>query len=186
MAPQSGRTYPHIFYQSHVPIDTSRRKMKNLVANEGVFMNKIFLVLLCSIFSSAHADLIGTYTGCGDFLAIGKQQIFFHLVKIPTGFNDEDFKYTAAFVLGKSSVSTFFPEVQFNEDNTRILMKTEIIPRHDYGLIIKAIRIRILKDQSLQGEYVSNSAIPGEFASHGFWAAVKVDPTKKMPVLKCN
>jgi len=185
--PSSGANIPPYFLLTPLrDIDDSTTGVGAVESSREKNMSKIFLVLSFFIFSTAHADLSGTYTGCGDFSTVGKQQIFFHLVKIPTGFNDEDFKYTAGFVMGKSSVASFFPEVQFNEDMSKMLMKVEIIPRHDYGLIIKAIRIQILKDQSLQGEFVANSAIPGEFAIHGAWAAIKVDPRKKMPVLKCN
>lgn len=151
-------------------------------------MNPLVFVLAL-LFSTAQAhDLVGSYTGCGTFSATGTHQIYFHLVKSPTGFGPEDFEYTAAFVWKQGVVATFFPKVIFNEDRSRLLMRTEIVPRKDYGLIIKAIMIDVQADGSLQGSYSSNASVGGNSGAvaKGIWGATKVDDRKPLPTLNCK
>ena len=152
-------------------------------------MYKFIIIFSLLFISSAQAtDLTGSYTGCGTFAATGTHQIYFHLVKSPTGFGPDDFEYTAAFVWKQGVVATFFPSVKINEDQSKLLMRTEIVPRKDYGLIVKAIMIQVLPDQTLSGTYVSNASVGGNSGAlaKGVWTARKVDDSQPLPTLNCK
>lgn len=165
------------------------RPAQTLYPFKGGRLKHILFTFGFLFFSSAYAtDLTGSYTGCGTFAATGTHQIYFHLVKSPTGFGPEDFEYTAAFVWKQGVVATFFPTVLVNEDQSRILMRAEVTPRKDYGLIVKAIMIQVLPDQSLSGTYTSNASVGGNSGAiaRGVWTAKKVDDSQPLPTLNCK
>lgn len=126
-----------------------------------------FLVLTLGL-SAAHAelpDLTGNYTGCGTHSASGNQQMVLILVKIRTGFGENDFKYTGGFYLKTNSAQVatdFFSDVKIDPATLRILMLAEIKPVRDFGMIAKSLEAKINPDGSITGSLLTNAS-----GSHG-------------------
>ncbi len=148
------------------------------------------LLLLSLIFGSVNtqaAELEGTYVGCGVSSAFGPAQAIFHLVKMRTGFGENDFQYAAAFGwYGKENGDNFFPKVTFNADGTKMLMKIEVNPKVDYGLIVKSLYVEVQPDgETLVGSYRANSTQADGLLLSGDWTAKRLD-TNKIPKLNCR
>ena len=148
---------------------------------------RILLTIFALFFSIAHAepDLTGSYIGCGKSVAFYNNTVIFHLLKIPTGFGPKDFQYTASFSW-KGISETYFSEIAFDETNTKMLMRINITPRRDYGLIIKTLTVESLPDGSLVGAYHSNSIVHPGLLAIGTWTAKKFNPEAGIPAISCR
>lgn len=107
------------------------------------------------------------------------------MLKIPTGFGPKDFQYTASFSW-KGISETYFSEIAFDETNTKMLMRINITPRRDYGLIIKTLTVESLPDGSLVGAYHSNSIVHPGLLAIGTWTAKKFNPEAGIPIVHCG
>lgn len=153
--------------------------MKNLVI--------AVLLLGFSVGSFVHADkdMSGTYVGCGQYNGIGKRAVIFTLLRQPTGFDAGQAKYTAGLIWQGIS-KTFFPDVQVSQDLAHYLMKVDIVPRADYGMIVKTVRVDILADGSIEGLYYSNSMDQNGFVATGFFKAVRTADGQTNFVVNCT
>lgn len=144
-------------------------------------------LLFASIAASADIpDLTGNYTGCGISSSLGKHQAVLVIVKMPTGFGKDDFRYTGGFYwFGAGATGAdFFTDIQIDEPSSRFLMRAEIKPLHDFGVIAKTIMAHILPDGSIEGELLMNATdSEGEF-QHGTWTVRRVQASS-IPSLNC-
>ena len=149
-------------------------------------MKNLFVIMLMmsSLVFAAEEDLSGSYYGCGVHSVFGPKPMNFHLVKMRTGFAEKDVFYAAGFVWMSIS-ETYFPEVKFNDDKTEMLMNVSMVPKRDYGMIVKTLHVKFLPGGSLEGEYRSNSTGDGNKVSYGKWTARKLASGAAIPT-KCN
>lgn len=141
-------------------------------------------LMMSSLAFAAEEDLSGSYYGCGVHSVFGKKQLNFHLVKMRTGFTEKDVFYAAGFVWQGVS-ETYFPEVKFSGDKTEMLMNVSMLPKRDYGMIVKTLHVKFLPDGRIEGEYRSNSTGDGNKVSYGKWTARKLASGEAIPT-KCN
>lgn len=153
------------------------------------------LLLACLTLTTFHlkaADLTGNYTGCGEITSLGKRQAVLVLVKMPTGFASDQFRYTAGFYWqkGRSEQTSvdFFTNVLIDDSSSRIFMSMEMPPLHDFGTIVKTLTATILADGSIQGEGLSNSTGGNGVFQRGTFTVhpVQVEPGQAMPELNCD